>query len=154
MNNRHPQCSRRRSGNAVDLSRGCPGLPLAALLIPLTTSGAGTLLYVTAGICVSAGVVAGNVIKASFQQSYCPPDLLGRLTASTAFLNYGTIPIGAILAGALGTLLGLPRSHVDHNSRSSPRRSDPPPLPAPQDPGPADFPAASEQNASPERSER
>jgi hypothetical protein len=44
------------------------------------------------GFCVSAAVVAGNVIKASFQQRYCPPDLLGRLTASTAFLSYGTIP--------------------------------------------------------------
>ncbi|MFC1407499.1 MULTISPECIES: MFS transporter [Streptacidiphilus] len=86
------------------------GLALPALLIPLASSGAGTLLYVTGGFSVSAGVVAGNVIKASFQQSYCPPDLLGRLAASTAFLNYGTIPLGALLGGALGTLLGLRES--------------------------------------------
>lgn len=83
------------------------GLPMFALLIPLTVGGAGTLLFVTGGFSVSAGVVAGNIIKASFQQRYCPPDLLGRLTASTAFLNYGTIPIGALLGGALGTALDL-----------------------------------------------
>jgi hypothetical protein len=47
------------------------------------------------------------VIKASFQQRYCPPDLLGRLTASTAFLNYGTIPLGALLGGTLGTAVGI-----------------------------------------------
>ncbi|MDH6706546.1 putative MFS family arabinose efflux permease [Kitasatospora sp. MAA19] len=83
------------------------GLPVLGLLIPLTVGGAGILLFVTGGFSVSAGVVAGNIIKASFQQRYCPPDLLGRLTASTAFLSYGTIPIGALLGGALGTALSL-----------------------------------------------
>ncbi|MFG2586210.1 MFS transporter [Streptomyces malaysiensis] len=83
------------------------GLPMLGLLIPLTVGGAGILLFVTGGFSVSAGVVAGNIIKASFQQRYCPPHLLGRLTASTAFLSYGTIPIGALLGGALGTALGL-----------------------------------------------
>ncbi|WP_393087645.1 MFS transporter [Streptomyces sp. LN704] len=83
------------------------GLPLFALLIPLTVPGVGVLLFVAGGFCVCAGVVAGNIIKASFQQRYCPPDLLGRLTASTAFLSYGTIPLGALLGGALGTVLGI-----------------------------------------------
>ncbi|MEU3754347.1 MFS transporter [Streptomyces olivoreticuli] len=83
------------------------GLPVFALLIPLTTGGAGVVLFVAGGFCVSAGVVAGNVVKASFQQRYCPPGLLGRLTATTAFLNYGTIPLGALLGGTLGTALGI-----------------------------------------------
>ncbi|MFF9900095.1 MFS transporter [Streptomyces longispororuber] len=83
------------------------GLPTLGLLIPLTVGGAGILLFVAGGFSVSAGVVAGNIIKASFQQRYCPPDLLGRLTASTAFLSYGAIPIGALLGGVLGTALGL-----------------------------------------------
>jgi predicted MFS family arabinose efflux permease len=82
------------------------GLAMLAPLMPLTVGGAGVLLFVAGGFCVSAGVVAGNVIKAGFQQRYCPPDLLGRLTASTAFLSYGTIPLGALLGGALGTALG------------------------------------------------
>ncbi|MDF3289705.1 MFS transporter [Streptomyces silvisoli] len=83
------------------------GLTTFALLIPLTFGGAGTVAFVVGGFCVSAGVVAGNVIKAGFQQRYCPPELLGRLTASTAFLSYGTIPLGALLGGALGTGVGL-----------------------------------------------
>ncbi|MFG2095192.1 MFS transporter [Streptomyces sp. NPDC048612] len=83
------------------------GVPSAALLIPLTSPGAGTLLYVAGSFGVSAGVVAGNILKASFQQSYCPPALLGRLVASSAFLNYGTLPLGALLGGALGSALGV-----------------------------------------------
>ncbi|MFF9125696.1 MFS transporter [Streptomyces sp. NPDC014889] len=83
------------------------GLAIFALLIPATSAGAGLLLFATGGFCVSAGVVAGNVIKASFQQRYCPPELLGRLTASAAFLNYGTIPLGALLGGWLGTVFDL-----------------------------------------------
>jgi predicted MFS family arabinose efflux permease len=83
------------------------GLGALVLLIPLSFTGFGLALYAVGGFCVTAGVVAGNVIKASFQQRYCPPELLGRVTASTAFVNYGTIPIGALLGGVLGTVLGL-----------------------------------------------
>ncbi|MFF7591705.1 MFS transporter [Kitasatospora purpeofusca] len=83
------------------------GLPALALLIPLTGTGAGVLCFAVGGFGVSAGVVAGNVIKSGFQQHYCPPELLGRITASAAVLNYGTIPVGALLAGVLGTAVGL-----------------------------------------------
>ncbi|MFJ9616486.1 MFS transporter [Streptomyces noursei] len=83
------------------------GLPAAALLIPLTTSGPGVVLYAVGGFGVCAGVVGGNILKVSFQQAYCPPALLGRVTASAAFLNYGTLPLGALLGGALGTALGV-----------------------------------------------
>jgi MFS family permease len=83
------------------------GLGSFALLIPLSFAGPGLVLYAAGGFCVSAGVVAGNVLKASFQQRYCPPELLGRVTASAAFLNFGVIPVGALLGGVLGTVLGL-----------------------------------------------
>ncbi|MFI2262490.1 MFS transporter [Streptomyces tubercidicus] len=83
------------------------GVPGAALFIPLTSQGAGALLYVAGSFGVSAGVVAGNILKAGFQQGYCPPPLLGRLVASSAFLNYGTLPLGALLGGTLGSALGV-----------------------------------------------
>ncbi|MFI6348974.1 MFS transporter [Streptomyces sp. NPDC050560] len=83
------------------------GFALFALLIPAAAGGPRLLLYVAGGFGVAAGVVAGNVIKSSFQQRYCPPELLGRLTASAAFLNYGAIPLGALLGGWLGAALGL-----------------------------------------------
>ncbi|TDW23752.1 MFS transporter [Kribbella kalugense] len=81
------------------------GLPTLALLIPL--SGASPWFYLVGAFGVSLGVVGGNVVKTTFLQSYCPADLLGRLTATTAFVNYGTIPLGALLGGTLGQTLGL-----------------------------------------------
>ena len=81
------------------------GLPTLALLIPL--SSLSPWLYLIGGFGVSLGVVGGNVVKATFHQSYCPPELLGRLAATTSFVNYGTIPLGALLGGTLGELLGL-----------------------------------------------
>ncbi|MFF4481649.1 MFS transporter [Streptomyces sp. CY1] len=83
------------------------GLAVGALLMPMTAEGPWVVLFVAGGFCVTAGVVAGNVLKAGFQQRYCPPELLGRLTASSAFVSYGTLPLGALLGGALGTALGL-----------------------------------------------
>ncbi|MEU4197823.1 MFS transporter [Kribbella sp. NPDC026611] len=81
------------------------GLPTLALLIPLATRS--PAYYVIGAFGVSLGVVGGNVVKATFLQSYCPPELFGRLTATSAFVNYGTIPLGALLGGTLGQTLGL-----------------------------------------------
>ncbi|RLU86321.1 MFS transporter [Streptomyces griseocarneus] len=83
------------------------GLLSLAPLIALTVSGPGLLLYVVGSAAVGTGIVAGNVIKSGFIQRYCPSDVLGRVTASSAFLNYGTMPLGAVAGGALGTVLGL-----------------------------------------------
>ncbi|MEU1947175.1 MFS transporter, partial [Streptomyces sp. NPDC020125] len=54
------------------------GLAVGALLMPMTAEGPWVVLFVAGGFCVTAGVVAGNVLKAGFQQRYCPPELLGR----------------------------------------------------------------------------
>lgn len=81
------------------------GLP--ALLLPLTGPGRGLAWLVVGDAGVAAAVVAGNVINASFRQRYCPPELLGRVTASLRVVKYGTMPLGAVLGGALATGIGL-----------------------------------------------
>ncbi|MCO1659507.1 MFS transporter [Pseudonocardia humida] len=55
----------------------------------------------------SYGAVLYNVAQVSFRQSICPDRLLGRMNASIRFLVWGTIPLGGLLGGALGELLGL-----------------------------------------------
>ncbi|GAA0617224.1 MFS transporter [Streptomyces crystallinus] len=96
----------RRFGTA----RGVLLIQLAAapftLLIPLTAPGARLSLFVVGSTVLMAGVVACNVVLVSFRQTYCPPELLGRVTATTLALNYSTIPLGAILAGTATTTLG------------------------------------------------
>lgn len=78
-----------------------------ALLVPLTRPGAGLVLFAVGTMAVIAGIVASNVIVNSFRQTYCPPGMLGRVVATTMVINYSTIPVGALLGGALGTLIGL-----------------------------------------------
>lgn len=77
------------------------------MLLPLTTTGWGLVWLVLGDAGVAAGVVAGNVINGSFRQRYCPPELLGRVTASMRVVNYGTMPLAAVLGGALATAIGL-----------------------------------------------
>jgi hypothetical protein len=51
--------------------------------------------------------LVSNILAATFRQSYCPPEMLGRVVANMRFASWGTIPLGALLAGALGTALGV-----------------------------------------------
>jgi hypothetical protein len=83
----------------------CSGL--FGLLIPFTRPGPGIACYVIGAGAVAAGLAVGNVIVNSFKQTYCPPSMLGRVTASMRFVVWGTIPLGSLLAGALGTALGI-----------------------------------------------
>ncbi|GAB7037870.1 MULTISPECIES: MFS transporter [Catenuloplanes] len=78
-----------------------------ALLVPLARPGAGLAPAVVGGLVLTTGLVANNVLKGAFRQAYVPRRLLGRVINSMQLLNYGAIPVGALIGGALGTALGL-----------------------------------------------
>lgn len=77
------------------------------LLIPMSAPGWRVVLLALGGAILAFGVVSANVVQGSFRQTYCPPHLLGRITASISVANFGVIPVGSLLGGALGTALGL-----------------------------------------------
>lgn len=77
-----------------------------ALLIPLADQGPRLVLYVVGVLVTGTGVTMGNIIMATFRQVYCPPGILGRVTATMRFVTMGTSPFGALAGGALGTWLG------------------------------------------------
>ena len=52
-------------------------------------------------------VVVYNIVQVSYRQAICPPRLQGRMNSVMRFLVWGTIPIGTLLGGALGTWIGL-----------------------------------------------
>lgn len=99
--------SARRFGSARGLLVAEIGAAPFGLLIPLATPGPGLALAAAGGFVVGAGAATGNVIKGSFRQTYSPHALLGRITVSMQLVGYGTIPLGALLAGALGTAFGV-----------------------------------------------
>lgn len=53
-------------------------------------------------------VVVWNVITVSLRQRIVPDQLLGRVNAGYRLFAWGTQPIGALLGGLIGELLGLP----------------------------------------------
>ncbi len=74
--------------------------PLAAYLAPLPT-------LIIGGFLSSWAVVVYNIVQVSFRQRLCPKPLLGRMNASIRFLVWGPIPVGAFLAGILGSVYGV-----------------------------------------------
>jgi MFS family permease len=77
------------------------------LLIPLTGPGPRLAFYIAGSLLAYTGIAVGNIIIAAFRQSYSPPGMCGRVTATMRFLIFGTSPFGALLGGILGTWLGI-----------------------------------------------
>ncbi|MFJ1708655.1 MFS transporter [Kitasatospora sp. NPDC088346] len=80
------------------------------LLIPLADDGPRLLLFVLGLSVPAAGLVVANVLSSGFRQAYVPAELLGRVFTSARFLQFGVIPVAALLGGALGSVLGVRES--------------------------------------------
>jgi MFS family permease len=78
-----------------------------ALLIPLTGPGWRLTFYLAGALVAWTGIAVGNIIIAAFRQSYSPPGMCGRVTATMRFLIFGTSPAGALLGGGLAAWLGI-----------------------------------------------
>ncbi|MFI1970598.1 MFS transporter [Streptomyces cinnamoneus] len=82
-----------------------------ALLWPLAGRGAAAAWFALATAAVFFGGVVYNVAQVSFRQMLCPPELLGRMNATLRFLVWGTMPLGAVVGGAVAGTAG-PRDAV------------------------------------------
>jgi MFS family permease len=74
---------------------------------PLAFRGWGVVLIGLAGFSLGFGSVVYNVAQVSYRQSICPPALLGRMNASVRFIVWGTMPLGGLVGGALGSWVGV-----------------------------------------------
>lgn len=82
--------------------------PVAALLVPLAQPGPQAAVLVGASqFLISLAVLVYNVSQVSLRQAITPARLLGRMNATMRFFVWGSMPIGALLGGALGTALDL-----------------------------------------------
>jgi MFS family permease len=82
---------------------------IAALFAPLA-SGPQWLIIVIITIGQFVGNFANpiyNINQVSLRQSIVPYELQGRMNASMRFLVWGTLPIGSLIGGALGEIIGL-----------------------------------------------
>ncbi len=53
------------------------------------------------------GAVVYNINQVSFRQAITPDRLLGRMNATMRFLVWGTLPLGGVIGGVLGQLVGV-----------------------------------------------
>jgi predicted MFS family arabinose efflux permease len=97
----------RRLGTARAMLIAIPGGGCLALLLPLADKGPRLAFACVAMLCTGGVVVISNVIFDSFMQSYVPPDIFGRVTSATMTVMFAMMPVGALLAGALATGLGV-----------------------------------------------
>jgi Na+/melibiose symporter-like transporter len=98
-------------GRTIAVSTGIGGL--AGFLLPLAeASWARPLAVLVPMLVISQFVpvltnVIYNINQVSLRQAITPDRLLGRMNASMRFLVWGTMPIGSLLGGALGEVIGL-----------------------------------------------
>jgi MFS family permease len=65
------------------------------------------VLLAAAQILFWATTVVYNITQVSFRQGLCPPALLGRMNATMRFLVWGTMPLGGLVGGVLGSTIGV-----------------------------------------------
>ncbi len=77
------------------------------LLLPLAAPGWRVLLFPVATMIAGFGIIVYNVAQVSYRQAVCPGRLLGRMNASVRFVVWGMLPLGGLLGGVLGEVIGI-----------------------------------------------
>ncbi|MGX5696350.1 MFS transporter [Agromyces soli] len=84
-------------------------LTLAGLMLPLLAfARPGPMLWVvvSANAVAVGGIVAANVLRRTWVQSYVPERMLARQSTSAQLVNFAGMPLAAVLAGALAEQWG------------------------------------------------
>ena len=80
----------------------------STLLLAFAPVGNAAIPLLVGTVFVSGfSIVIYNIVQVSYRQAICPPRLQGRMNSVMRFIVWGTIPIGALVGGALGTWIGL-----------------------------------------------
>ena len=81
----------------------------ALMLVPAAPPSAPIPFLIAAGVLSSFGLVIWRIAQVSLRQAITPDHMLGRVNAVSRFMMWGTIPLGTLLGGALGSTIGLRR---------------------------------------------
>jgi MFS family permease len=80
----------------------------STLLVAFAPAGNAAIPFLVAAVLVGGfSIVVYNIIQVSYRQAICPPRLQGRMNSVMRFIVWGTIPIGALVGGALASWVGL-----------------------------------------------
>ena len=79
----------------------------AGFLVPLAPQSFPHPYLVAMGLISSFAIVVYNITQVSLRQAITPERIQGRMNSVMRFLVWGTIPLGSLTGGALGTTIGL-----------------------------------------------
>lgn len=97
----------RRIGSARIAWMSMTVFALPGVLIPLAGPGWWVLLFAAGWISWTFSATLCSIALVSYQQATCPPELRGRVSAAQRWINWGTLPLGGLAGGALGTAIGV-----------------------------------------------
>ncbi|WP_239133928.1 MFS transporter [Rugosimonospora africana] len=97
----------RRVGSARVCWLSMTVFSLPGLLIPAAGPDVRVLLFAIGWISWTFSATVCAVALLSYRQATCPPELLARVSASSRWITWGTLPLGGVVGGALGTALGV-----------------------------------------------
>ena len=80
---------------------------IGGLLTPLATPAVAIPWLVAGTFVYAAGGPVYNINQVSLRQAITPHRLQGRMNASMRFMVWGTLPLGSLAGGALGSIFGL-----------------------------------------------
>ncbi len=78
---------------------------IAAALVPMSTNG--RAVFVVLIVIQAAFRMPTVIISSSTRQALCPPELIGRLSATSRVITWGVIPLGASAGGLLISLTSI-----------------------------------------------
>ena len=81
--------------------------PVSLLLTAIAPASFPLPFLVAAGILGGIGAVVYNIAQVSLRQAITPERMQGRMNSVMRFIVWGTIPLGALIGGALGSTVGL-----------------------------------------------
>lgn len=97
----------RRIGSARIIWFSILVLGLPQILPALAEPGWRVALFPAGFAAMMFSGVVYNVAQVSYRQTVCPPQLMGRMNAAVRWIVWGTLPLGGVIGGALGTAIGI-----------------------------------------------
>jgi MFS family permease len=76
-------------------------------LVPLAPHDGAVPWFIAAGLLTGFAQPVYNITQVSYRQAITPHRIQGRMNATMRFFVWGTMPIGSITGGVLGTAFGL-----------------------------------------------
>ncbi len=79
------------------------------IVLPLTAAGPRLVLFPIALFAFSFAAIVYNIAQLSYRQLITPPELLGRMNAAIRWIVWGTLPLGGVIGGVIGSaaVLGI-----------------------------------------------